>query len=569
MGTNIAIRYHPDGFDTNVSRLMGRQAAGEGMLRAWVQHANVTPFICHADSAAMARHFAGMVKSFGGDAPTAWIGLETPHLLSGVGTLLLPGPGVGISAWQRRHTGQRGYSIIGLTHTTASANAMDSIVDLLSAPVQPWDALICTSSAVKTTVQDLWSSHAEYLAQRFGHASDRVLTTPQLPIIPLGVDTDAYAPNAASRNAWRQRLGIDQDDRVVLFVGRLSFHAKAHPVPMYQALEAAVKEGRFPSTARVHLIESGWFANDFIRDAFAEMAALHCPSVVRHVVDGRQSDVRTSIWHAADIFCSLSDNIQETFGLTPIEAMAAGLPCVVSDWDGYKETVRDGIDGFRVSTWMPNAPLGEDLAQRHANGIDNYDSYCGQACQFVAVDVAAVSEAFRRLLTEDDLRRRMGAAARERAKTVFDWRHIIAQYQSLATELFAIRANESIPESAPLRQGQPSWPARSDPFRSFGHYPTHNLTLDTLVVASDPRGTVHLAALREGPMVRYAERALPDIQDCHAFLEMLASHGRPVSAGTLINQLPPERRGIAFRGLVWLAKFNQVRLIAPSAGKTS
>jgi len=25
----------------------------------------------------------------------------------------------------------------------------------------------------------------------------------------------------------------------------------------------------------------------------------------------------------------------ETFGLTPIEAMAAGLPCLVSDWDGY------------------------------------------------------------------------------------------------------------------------------------------------------------------------------------------------------------------------------------------
>jgi len=28
--------------------------------------------------------------------------------------------------------------------------------------------------------------------------------------------------------------------------------------------------------------------------------------------------------------------------------MAAGLPCVVTDWDGYKDTVRHGEDGFRV-----------------------------------------------------------------------------------------------------------------------------------------------------------------------------------------------------------------------------
>ena len=28
--------------------------------------------------------------------------------------------------------------------------------------------------------------------------------------------------------------------------------------------------------------------------------------------------------------------------------MAAGLPVVVSDWDGYRDTVRDGVDGFRI-----------------------------------------------------------------------------------------------------------------------------------------------------------------------------------------------------------------------------
>ena len=56
-------------------------------------------------------------------------------------------------------------------------------------------------------------------------------------------------------------------------------------------------------------------------------------------MDGRVPGVSQTAYAAADIFVSLSDNIQETFGLTPVEAMAAGLPVVASDWDGYRETI--------------------------------------------------------------------------------------------------------------------------------------------------------------------------------------------------------------------------------------
>ena len=58
-------------------------------------------------------------------------------------------------------------------------------------------------------------------------------------------------------------------------------------------------------------------------------------------------------WAAADLFLSLVDNPQETFGLAPVEAMAAGVPVVVSDWDGYRYTVSDGVEGFRVPTLAP------------------------------------------------------------------------------------------------------------------------------------------------------------------------------------------------------------------------
>ena len=52
-------------------------------------------------------------------------------------------------------------------------------------------------------------------------------------------------------------------------------------------------------------------------------------------------------------FISLSDNIQETFGLTIIEGMAAGKPVIATDWDGYRQTVRHGDTGFLIPTYMP------------------------------------------------------------------------------------------------------------------------------------------------------------------------------------------------------------------------
>ena len=75
---------------------------------------------------------------------------------------------------------------------------------------------------------------------------------------------------------------------------------------------------------------------------------------------------------------SLSDNIQETFGITPLEGMASKLPVIVSDWDGYKSTVRNDIDGYRVKTYALKPGLGEDLAYNHMMDFINYDHYIGK-----------------------------------------------------------------------------------------------------------------------------------------------------------------------------------------------
>ena len=67
-------------------------------------------------------------------------------------------------------------------------------------------------------------------------------------------------------------------------------------------------------------------------------------------------DIKRKALIACDLVLSLVDNIQETFGLSIAEAMAAGRPVVASDWDGYRDLIRNGIDGYLIpSCWDEQA----------------------------------------------------------------------------------------------------------------------------------------------------------------------------------------------------------------------
>lgn len=462
-----AIFYHSEAYTTTGSKLMGRNVAGESFLRGFLQHSRTDRFAVQVMDRWHAQSFSEAAKALGRQEPVAVVDKSNLSALRNYGLVYYPGPGLAEHARKRSFWGHDSWSLCGITHTTSSARAMDSVTQLLTAPVQPWDALICTSSAVKQNVQFLLDREAEYLADRLG-TSRSIL--PQLPVIPLGVHTEDFVFGAAERSEARKALAIADDALVVMFMGRLSFHAKAHPLPMYLALEEAARR----TGKSVTLIECGWHSNEPVERAFNVGKAQLCPSVRSLTLDGRNAGERTRAWAAADVFCSLSDNIQETFGISPIEAMAAGLPVVVSDWDGYKDTVRHELDGFRVPTIMPRAGLGRDLALRHALEIDTYDLYIGHACSLTAVDVEATAAAFTALFASEELRRKMGAAGQARAREVYDWVRIIPQYENLWAELNEMRKCASSGKTVASK-----WPARPDPFVAFATYPTQVLSEET------------------------------------------------------------------------------------------
>lgn len=549
---NAAIDYHPDGFRTDRKRLMGRHAAGEGFLAGFVRHAAVERFYCFAPDTAAFTHFREQIGKAGARTPAAAIPQSTPERLAEVGCLFRGDPGIAEYAWRRRFADQRGYSLCGVTHTIASAYALDAMAAWLSAPVQSWDAVICTSAVVKHTVESVLGSWQDYFEARLGARPPVAL---QLPVIPLGVDCDRFAPDAAARARLRAQLEAGEETVVVLFFGRLSFHAKAHPAAMYMALERAARE----TGKDIVLVQAGWFANDAIEDAFIAGARAFCPHVRTVFWDGRDPAIRGQAWQAADILASLSDNVQETFGLVPIEAMAAGLPVVVSDWNGYRDTVRHGVDGFMVPTAMPAAGLGDDLAWRHFTGRDHYDRYIGTVSQTTAVDIAAATEAFAALINDPGRRRTMGAAGRAHVRANFDWRHIIARYQALWSAL-AERRRADGEIAPPAAHGRPAHPHFRDPYGLFASYPTRAITETTRIALAPGADARRLARLREHSFFNFAADQLSDSATCEAVLQHLAD-GEACSVESLLAAFAPAERHRLHRSLGWLAKLDLIRFV--------
>jgi glycosyltransferase involved in cell wall biosynthesis len=549
---SAAIYYHPEAYSIGGPKLMGRNAAGESFLRGFLLHTNTSEYWVQVEQQVHAQTFAATRKQLGQAHPVKVVDKNSLGALSQPGVIYYPGPGIGEHAWHRAAFGHGAYSLCGITHTTSSAGAMDSIAALISAPVQAWDAVICTSTAVKTHVEKLLQAQANYLVDRLGLQK---LVLPLLPVIPLGIHTQDFVFNATQKTAARKTIDADKDTLVVLFMGRLSFHAKAHPLAMYQALE---KAAQLNPSKKIVLVECGWFANDFIEKAYQSAAKLSCPSVRVVTLDGREAQNRTTAWASADVFCSLSDNIQETFGIVPIEAMAAGIPVVVSDWDGYKDTVRDGVDGFRIPTTMPGPGLGGDLALRHALEIDTYDMYCGHTCSFISVDVEATAIAFNQLFSSPELRKKMGEAGMERAREVYDWAAIIPQYEKLWDEQNEIRKAQG----GSLKPLANPWPARMDPFTAFSHYPTKLLNADTKLTLNDDSLETSINLLndyRALAMVNFAKLVLPSEDECQAILNAL--NRSTLSAGDIIQSVPAERHAFVFRALNWLLKIGILKVV--------
>ena len=539
--------------------VMGRQVAGKEFLDAYLKHgrwAELTALVFNRPSLASVTNLwktlpatttAGKRLTVVPHAQFHACFFPTPPSR----ILHLPVPLEARYAWVRQHRGPAAFALSGVTHTLCTARVSQALCSMVQSPFETYDTLFCTSRCAVAMVQSVTGNYCDFLKDRYGgNPSCRV----HLANVPLGVNPDKFRPaTAEEREVSRQALDICADEVMVLCVGRLSFHAKAHPFPVYHGLAQAAQ-----STGKsIHLVFFGWAANEGIAQAFRDGARVFAPGVRVTFVDGTRDEFRFAVWHAADLCASLSDNFQETFGLVITEAMASGLPIIAADWDGYRDQVVDGQTGILVPTYMmKNA--SKDATSRLLMDETDFDQFLSECNQTVAVDTHAAAAAFTRLVNDEGLRRQMGLAARKRVLERFTWAHVVRAYEDVWDEQEIERQKH-----AKLVQGQKmtfTSPACFPELEtSFGTFPTSIVDdNDRLVV--DETGADRLDQLLQLPLTNYAAaRRTSDPSIIRTILSGAAQPQTLTELDELFRQHQIDQPA-ARATMAWMLKYSLLRL---------
>ncbi|MDD3028950.1 MAG: glycosyltransferase family 4 protein [Alphaproteobacteria bacterium] len=545
---SVCIHYSRPASSTNETEVFGFDVAVTRFLSAYFRHTKAETFLCRPTDMPSFEHFKRIAQDEGLDAETRCIGLDPRHPdknLQSLACMFRPDPLVGDLIWQRQQMRGRGYATCGLVHTMSGERIVRAVGDLCLAPSENTDALICPSHAIRDAVRSLWNVYSDYINHRFGGSFSCPMQT---PVIPLGIDTEKLAARVTpeKRAAQRCALGVRDDEIVLLFVGRLSFATKAHPFPMFMAAERAARRSRHP----VRLVLFGYFLPKDMEPRFRALAADVCKTARVDFVTNDDPRFPDGLWAAADIFTSLSDNVQESFGLTPIEAMACGLPAVVTDWDGYREGVRDGVDGFLIPTIAPPPEAGMAIARMYYNE-NNYGVALSGALQSTAVDIDACAKAYATLIDDAALRATFGRNGEARARSVFDWEHVIGAYNALWQHLAEQRAATVGP--APLPE---SWPAAHlsypNPWHMFKSFPSaHMAPTDVVHIAASPEDVDLL--LRHDMNLFVPQLLLSQEQ----LLELIAVIRRAGAARIqdILAPFPLDSHDLLWRCLGWMVKF--------------
>jgi hypothetical protein len=267
-------------------------------------------------------------------------------------------------------------------------------------------------------------------------------------------------------------------------------------------------------------------------------------------MENHDMGTRHRLFSSADVFTSPIDNVQETFGLTPIEAMACGIPQVVSDWDGYKDTVIDGVTGFRVPTfWLA---CDEDIRYAgllpsepaHRSGIHHL-----MLSQSTALDLDIYEKAIQTLIDNPLLKKQMSENSVRIAKEKFSWANIIKQYEDLWTELRQIHRETAITDwRNQLEFLQPIY------CRAFSSYPSTFIQENDLFVLTG-EGIQYLNGEGFLPTQYEIQQILPEYQLAPRLLEFINTPGnRGVSLNEIITAFNAFGANVIGRSIMWLFK---------------
>jgi len=473
----ISLLIAKDGYILHKKQPIGRHAAGASFLEAYFRYSGNTFHHIAVNKPENASWFHELAKAVDPNATTHAVPLEQwGNAAQKNGAFHVPDPQINNWAWKRMPWGDAAFSIIGIIHTLCTVDVQEAIGQFHTSPLRHWDALICTSTAGKKAIENLLSRQEEWLKKQ---KKCTYFERPQMPIIPLGIHHEKWEPHPSKEEAKakaRQLLGVGSDAKVILITGRIDMQTKFQPAPMLRALNDIATTSKHT----LELIVYGEAPSPAMLNAWKQGANQLAQNLKIHWIPGQNFSLSADVRWASDIFVSLADNPQETFGITPLEAMAAELPCIVSDWDGYRDTVTQPGDseeatGFRITTYMFEG-LGTQEAHHLLHQTMSYERAVGRISHGIGVDMDEFKKCLTTLLDNPRLCKEMGKAARRRVKAKYSWPIIFEHWHKLTTDLKERRLH-SKRESTDTAPQLPPW--LSNTSTSFGNYASQILSPDS------------------------------------------------------------------------------------------
>jgi glycosyltransferase involved in cell wall biosynthesis len=359
------------------------------------------------------------------------------------------------------------FPITGPVHSLSYPDYPAAFLRHLWAGATARDCIIATSEAGRLAVEGFF----DHL--RAGYGLNQI-AGPSIRRVPLGLDPESLAaplPQPADKTALRARLDLPANRTLILVLGRVSHASKMDMLPLIRAMNRLFADQPDKSKGlrreSVSLVVAGWAEeHDPFPQTLVDMGARVGLDVRLDLRPGERR--KNDLLAACDIFVSIADNPQETFGITLLEAQAAGLPVIASDYDGYRDLIIHGETGLLVPTTGPAPEAGDDFVDRLAPLLfDN--QYHLLLAQRTVVHTPELAQALATLLADGPLRQRMGAAGREHVRMHFLWPDVILQHLELWDELRALPA----PDIATLRHLP--HPLQLPYSRVFASYPAHTL----------------------------------------------------------------------------------------------
>ena len=268
-------------------------------------------------------------------------------------------------------------------------------------------AIASTRLAVEKTCLETADSVVATSPQEGEHMRKLVSTKGTVEMVPCGTDIERLG--SVDRLTARDELGIPEDAKVALYVGRFDRRKGI------ETLVRAIASSNLRGNADLRLIigggarpgESDGIERDRIQDIVKELG-------IEEIVTfpGRLTESDLPIYYAAANVCVVPSHY-EPFGLVAIEAMACRTPVVASNVGGLQFTVVPEVTGLLVPP----------------------------------KDEAAFAEAIDRILGNPAWGEQLGETGRQRVEIAMSWDSVASRLGCLYEKLISQNAPVSAPKS--------------------------------------------------------------------------------------------------------------------------